>query len=217
MKPSTFVLAALIAVVLFFSNAQAARAAFDPNEPIDILTVVDTDHIKERYTNPSQDQNNPTAINSNSQFMIVTNDAALSGQGTGWLNFRATVGQSIRLFGTSASANSNDAIIIYGVLPSGSPNCPGPYVTSIFDFPFVARHFELPKAVQPSHTFYPYNGLPPNLNRQEFQYLESIIASTTYGVTEEFCIQFALFDRSEGGDEQQLVGYYYWYTQVTVE
>lgn len=42
------------------------------SESINVLIVIDTEYVKAHYPHPSQDQNNPTPIDHNSEFMIAS-------------------------------------------------------------------------------------------------------------------------------------------------
>lgn len=219
MKRLTLIFAALIAMVTFFSNTQPAHAAYDQNKPIDMLVVIDTDSIRDDFQGktPSQDSTKPSPISHASQHMIATNDAAISGQGTADLEIQGVSGEGVRFYSTSASANSQDAVIVYGILQDGTTYCGTTKPTdSAFDFPFITRYFSLEKAAQPSSQPPLYDGLPPNYDTQSFQYLESNLNKSTDGKAQLYCIEFAVFERDGQSGQTSLFGYFYWDPTIIV-
>ena len=86
-------------------------------QQINVLVVIDTEYVKTNYPNPSKDPSHPTGINHNSQFMICTGSRGIvSGQGSADLNFRANPGDLVAFTGVSIYDNSDDAVIVYGIL-----------------------------------------------------------------------------------------------------
>ncbi|KAI5708927.1 hypothetical protein M8J76_006456 [Diaphorina citri] len=84
---------------------------------IEVLTVIDTDQLKEVYEKLPRSKNPdlPTHIGREYAFMITTKSNVNSGQATADLNIKAIVGDTIKWSGTSESNNIDHSIIIYDV------------------------------------------------------------------------------------------------------
>jgi hypothetical protein len=174
------------------------------SQEIDILVVIDTDYVKSNYPNPSQDPNNPTGIDHNSQHMIVSNTNAISGQGTADLNFSAKAGDEVSFRSTSISQNSDDAVIIYNI-----KYWSGDQVFNTFVYDAVTRQ----QAVVPNYNS--ANGLPANTANITFSSFDSKVKSTG---TENFYVQFALYQLDPNNSNNQILfGYYYWDPTITVK
>jgi nematocidal protein AidA len=172
-------------------------------QSMNVLVVIDTDYVKTNYPNPSKDPNNPTGINHNSQFMIATGTrGVISGQGTADLNFRANPGDFVSFFGESVTANADDAVIVYNIKYwSGD---------KVFNT-FVVDAVEREKAVFPNVST--SNGLPAIQGSASFISLDSRVAR---GGTENFYVQFGLYNLADDGETQVLFGYYFWDPTITV-
>ena len=195
-----------------------------PLPPISILAVIDTDAIEDSISsgglNPSTDSSHPSLITpADSEYLIVSSTGAVSGQVTADLELQGQIGQSVKFYAKSASDNSDDAIIVYGISPSGSSYClPGAVPTTAFSFPVVPNFITLDQAAQPSSNPPNYNGLPPRFNKKDFHSFDTSITNTTDGKAEEFCIEFAIYEHPDGNSSQdQLLGYFYWIPSLTIE
>lgn len=173
------------------------------SQAINVLVVIDTEYVKKMYPNPSQNQNSPTGIDHNSQFMICTGSRGIiSGQGTADLNFKANPGDTVAFTGVSIYDNSDDAVIVYNI-----QYWKGDQVFNQFVPDLVTRT----GAVQPNPET--SNGLPPVLAKVNFSSFDSKVRN---GGTENFYVVFALYSLSADGETQQLFGYYYWDPTITV-
>jgi hypothetical protein len=182
------------------TNMDAKNAS---NVNINVLIVIDTDYVKANYPNPSQDPNHPTGINHNSQFMICADPrGVISGQGTADLNFRANVGDYVSFRGISIYGNSDDAVIVYGINYWSGVN--------VFNT-FTCNLVERTGAAVPDTTT--LNGLPARHITVDFTSLDSKVAKAG---TENFYVYFALYQLDSSGENQNLLGYYYWDPTVTV-
>lgn len=172
---------------------------------INVLVVIDTEYVKTHYPNPSQDPANPTGIDHASQFMICTDPrGVISGQGTADLDFRANPGDVVSFAGESIYANSDDAVIVYGIKYWKGDN--------VFN-PFVVNTVKRTGAVQPNTNSPTGNGLPAVQMPTTFITLDSKISGAG---TEGFFVLFGLYALDANGEIQNLVGYYYWDPTVTV-
>ena len=173
------------------------------NLQINVLVVIDTDYVKDHYPNPSKDPARPTGIDHNSQFMICTDPrGGIVNQGTADLQFSAQPGDIVSFTGTSVYANSDDAVIVYGI-----EYWKGDHVFN----PFVPHLVRRNAAVQPDPNT--NNGLPPLQVVQNFSSYDSKVKQSG---TENFYVYFALYVL-EGGQSQQLYGYFYWEPAITVK
>lgn len=173
------------------------------SQQINILAVIDTEYVKSHYPKPSTDLNNPTGIDHNSEFLIATGTRGIiSGQGTADLSFKANSGDYVSFTGTSVYANSDDAVIIYGIkFQSG---------TNVFN-QFVPDYVNRNNAVMPNNTS--SNGLPAVSQKICFASFDSKVSGQG---AERFLVYFALYTLGSDGETQNLLGYYYWDPQITV-
>ncbi len=170
---------------------------------IDVLIVIDTEYVKRNYPKPSQDQNAPTGINHNSQFMIVTGSRGkVSGQGTADLHFEANPRDTVAFRGTSIYANSDDAVIVYGI-----KHHKGDKVLGRFRMDQTVRN----RAVQPDADS--ENGLPPIHRKVNFNNLNAAVQRSG---KEWYYVNFALYTLENDGQTQSLFGYYYWDPSISV-
>lgn len=166
---------------------------------INILITIDTDAVQKSYPNPSKDQNNPTGIAHNMGYMVATGTKINSGQGTGDLSFSALVGDVVRAFATSGSDNFEDAVLLYGM-----PMYSGTQVFSAFNYQNYNR-----KTVIPASTT---TVLPAQIVTETFWFYRADVITAG---TENYKVQFALYNRDDSGTPV-LKGYYYWDPQITV-
>ncbi|MBR8842173.1 MULTISPECIES: inclusion body family protein [Pseudoalteromonas] len=175
------------------------------SESINVLIVIDTEYVKAHYPHPSQDQNSPTPIDHNSEFMIASDPRGIvSGQGTAVLNFRANAGDNVSFSGTSIYGNADDAVIIYGIKQFGG--------TQVFNT-FVTNSVNRTEAAVPNVNSGNNNGLPAAHVSTNFMTLDSKVRNSG---TENFQVQFALYTLSSDGQSQSLLGYYQWDPTITV-
>lgn len=170
---------------------------------IDILVVIDTDYIKANYASihgiKDQDKGNPYAIDHHSEYVVAAGANNITKQGTADITFNAKPNDRISFRGVSAYNNSDDAIIIYGIIPANSG--PKGNVFNPFHYDMVTRAYAVVPVVDSSNsfnttttsiTFYSYNS---TVQKQG---------------TESYIIQFALYTLAEDGETQKLYGYYQW-------
>jgi nematocidal protein AidA len=172
-------------------------------EQINVLVVIDTDYIMENYKSPSKDPNKPTGMNHNSQYMICHDPRGIAGgQGTADLNFNAIVGDLVSFTGTSIYANSDSAVIVYGIKYWQGDNVFGTFVPNLI----TRNRAVMPDPHQPT-------GLPPIQQAISFASFDSRINS---GGTEKFYVYIAVYKLANDGQTQELYGYFYWDPTVTV-
>lgn len=168
---------------------------------INILITIDTDAVKKAYSNPSKDQNNPTAIGHNYGFMVATGTSLNGGQGTGDLSIKALVGDTVRAFATSGSDNFEDSVLLYGMPMYGGTN----QVFGDFKYQSFTK-----SAVVPNSKTAP---LPAKSTEEVFWFFEADVVSKG---TENYKVQFGLYTRDPDTGAPVLFGYYYWDPQITV-
>jgi nematocidal protein AidA len=172
---------------------------------INVLVVIDTEEIKKNYPNPSHDMANPTVINHLSHFMFIAGSRGIiSRQGTADLHFYAHVGNYVSFTGTSIYANSDDAVIVYGIRDHK-----GDQVFS----KFVPNLLTRDRAVMPDPRSPNHNGLPPLQTKITFAGYK---AKVIYSGTKHFHIYIALYTMANDGNTQELFGYYLWTPAITV-
>ncbi len=179
--------------------------ATNNNQPvhIDVLVVVDTDSIIAANPSPSKDPASPTAIDHSHQYMLCHDPrGVISGQATGDLNFKAHPRDSISFVGESISANSQDAVIVYGIQPFRGPNVLNP---------FTVEAFQRQGAVFPNTKT--ANGLPPVSTPASFISFDTTVASVG---TEFYKVLFGLYTLDDDGENQVLYGYFVWDPTITV-
>lgn len=170
---------------------------------IEILVIIDTDSLKDAYPNGgSTDPNNPTQIDHSYEFMYCAG-APSQNAGSGNLSFQAGPGDFVSFYGTSIYANSDDAVIVYGIQPIGNQT----NVFNHFDVDLVTRQ----KAVQPNPDT--QNGIPAIQTQVTFSSLTSRVKQQG---TEGFWIQFGLYKLADDKETQQLYGYFSWDPTIIV-
>ncbi|HEY0612263.1 MAG TPA: inclusion body family protein [Chitinophaga sp.] len=170
---------------------------------IDILIIIDTDRLKQAFPNGgSKDSNNPTPIDHSYEFMYCTG-APSQNAGSGNLSFTANVGDFVSFFGTSIYANSDDAVIVYGIVPiNGQPNLFNPFQVDL-----ITRN----QAVEPNPNT--QNGIPAQTTQITFSSLTSRVKQG--GQSEGYWVQFGLYTLVNG-ETQQLYGYFAWDPTIIV-
>ncbi len=161
---------------------------------INLLVTIDTDHVIKDFPDPSTDQNNPSGLEHKYQYMVVSDNKELSGEGGADLNFSAEVGDHVRIHGTSEYANFEKSILIYKIQKFGGEEVFSPFNSSTYT----------KSTPEPSGP----NVLPAkNVDRDYWFYEANVVKRGT----ESYQIWFALY---VDGD---LYGYFYWDPTITVE
>lgn len=171
---------------------------------ISVICVVDTYSLMAAYPNPSQDWTTPTTISAENQYLIASSPrGVVSGQGTGALDFAAIPRDVVSFYGLSASTNSDDAVLIYGVKSvSGS-------VFNAFSYNAVT----ITGAATANLKSTTNNGLPALFEPLTVASLDAFVRRQG---TEVFQLQFALYTMGSDGETQQIFGYYQWDPSITV-
>lgn len=167
---------------------------------INVLIALDTDRVKASIPNPSQDSTHPTPIAHNYGYMVASGTTIVSGQGTGDLNFNASVGDTVRAFAVSGSNNFEDAVLLYGM-----PKFRDTQVMS----PFNYLGFEGKSTILPQVTGAP---LPGVVKKETFWFYQ---ASVIDPGTEGYQVQFGLWAR-DAAEKPALYGYFQWDPTITV-
>lgn len=155
-----------------------------------IHITINTEKIKEKHPKPSQDSNSPTLISHTNCYMVGNNDV-LYGNGTGELNLQMPVGNLLHVYGSSASSNFEDSILLYTITHLAGPR--------IFEFQ-GSNQYEADGLV-PSGT----DTLPGDIIRDTtFNFLELTVVS---GGMELHGLSFALYDTDNFG-KPHLFGYF---------
>ncbi len=175
------------------------------SKTINVLIVLDTDLVKAQ--NPpkrDQDQNQPTDIGHNFGYMVASGTTTIgSSQGTGMLNFNAIDGDTVRAFAVSGSDNFEDSVLLYGM-----QRFDGDTVMS----PFNYINFPDKSTIVPKKATDPLPG-PGTIAAESFWFFQGTVV-TNRG-TEQYRVQFALYDRDVKG-APQLYGYFQWDPTITV-
>jgi nematocidal protein AidA len=178
---------------------------------ISILFVVNTDPIINYYTKagiaPSTVSTAPTqlpnldSIKGSLRMICDSPRGITSGQGSYDLNFKAYKNDQVQFAGTSIEANSDSAVIVYGLTRRSGDNV---FDEEGFKQDFVVRN----KAVVPSSG----SGVPPALKAINFATFKNTVK---WPGTESYDLKFALYNLKEG-EEQVLYGYFVWDPTITV-
>jgi len=165
---------------------------------IHVTIVIDTKYIKNKYEG-NDDPDNPKGIDHGSQYMLVNSEHVVDGQGTADLNFKAESGDLVLFHGTSMQANSEDAVIVYGIEHW--------YGANVFN-DFRYSTININEAVMPSVGG---NGLPPEWTAINFLSYDARVIKEG---KEHFKVKIAVYERS--GDKQVIYGHYLWDPTITV-
>lgn len=166
---------------------------------INITTIVNTGYVIQNYKNPSQNPKSPTPIDHNSEYMVATYGAALSGTAGATLVVGAQPGSFINWFGVSESNNFNNEIIIYG-----APFYSG---TQVFTTP---TFIQSANTIMVPPTGYPNS--PATSQQVTAWYLNAVV--NAYG-TGNYQMQFGLYIPNNSGG-MSLYGYFQWDPTVQV-
>jgi hypothetical protein len=175
---------------------------------IDVMIVIDTGAVVAANPSPSTDPNNPTGIAHGTQYMICSDPRGIvSGQGTGDLNFNASPGDFVSFAAQSVTANAEDAVIIYNIVPFSG--------TNVLDSLSVDT-VSITGAVFPNSTVSAPNvGIPPVQQPASFN---TVDARVKQAGTEGYKVSFGLYqlDPNSNNENQILLGYYSWDPTITV-
>lgn len=161
------------------------------NEIINVQIIIDTDKIINEHRAPSNDQNNPTLLGHQYQFMVVSNSEKIIGQENADLKFQGEHGDLLRFYVTPDDCMYMDAFL-YGVKKIG-----GNHVFS--DFSFKAGRRNSVKSNEGS------SPIPPLIYEVPFYFYEAWIENTG---TVSLEIRFALYKRVRGHENPILHGYF---------
>ncbi|MBN3341821.1 inclusion body family protein [Pectobacterium brasiliense] len=173
------------------------------NNVINVIVIIDTDRIinDPNIHSVSKDPAHPTQIGHQYSYMVAPNQSVKSGEGTGDLNIQANRDDVIRWTGLSESCNSDSSVLIYGL-----PRYAGNTVFTGVEFVNSGR-----LEVEPQETNHT-SPLPVKLTEQKHWYAQATINELG---TENYQVQFALYYRPHGGN-QELYGYFQWDPTITV-
>jgi hypothetical protein len=173
-------------------------------QSIRVLIVVDTDEIIATY-GPNRDPSLAKTLSHDDTIAMCTDARSkVHGQGTGKLSFSAHVRDVISVTGTSGSANSQDAVIVYSLDP--------PVDGHVFA-PSQAAFYTRTGAVEPNPDSPARNGFPPISKAANFSNF-SVTAKARGAAPLAFA--FALYTLADDGENQTLFGYYTYHFSVTV-
>jgi hypothetical protein len=178
---------------------------------IEILIVIDTDYVKSHYPQqPAQNEQSPdkvVGIDHSSQFMVCVDPRGINNvnnkttQATADLNFNAKVKDSISIRGVSIYGNSDDAVIVYGIVHGGGDTVLNPFVTGA-----ITRG----QGVIPTKP----NGVPATHGPVTVMGMNTIVQKIG---TEHFLVNFGLYIVDPNHDDNQIFyGYFQWDPTITV-
>jgi hypothetical protein len=173
-------------------------------EQVNVLVVIDTNYIIGNYPNPSTNPKKPTAVDRNGLYMIGASPQGVGGgQGTAGLEFRANAGDVASFTGISISANSDAAVILYGMTFWKDEQVLKPRGR----LQKVTRHGAvMPDPIKP-------DGLPPT--QQSISYTSYQVEIQQAGEA-HFSVYIAVYVLAGDGQTQELYGYFCWHPSVTV-
>lgn len=174
------------------------------SEQVNVLVVIDANYIIGNFPNPSTNPKKPTAVDRNGLYMIVASPQGVGGgQGTADLDFRANAGDVVSFTGTSISANSGAAVILYDIKLRKGEQTLEPRGR--------LQKTTLPGAVMPDPA--KPDGLPPT--QQSISYTSYQVEIQQAGKA-RFSIYIAIYTLAGDGQTQELYGYFCWHPSVTV-
>ena len=174
-------------------------------EIINVMIVIDTDKLmKDHPKQENPDQNRPEFIGHDYEYMIASNNSAITGSGGADLEFKAYVGDVVRFNMTSEFANFENPVIMYNLEKNTSRN-PNDDVFG----PFASKVFHK-NGVVPEVGNSP---LPTSCEKLPFWFYQSDVLETG---TEFFNIYFVLYYRERGNPCPQVYGYYAWDPTIIV-
>lgn len=165
---------------------------------INVNIIIDSSRLINDFKSPSKDQNNPTGIGHNYQFMVVSDGASITGQGTGDLSFVAKQGDIVRFYATSEYNNFDNPVILYNLFKFGGDD--------VFQNPnFTLENFPGADIVVPTK----FNPLYTKKATQNFWFAQNTVNAK--GV-ENYGLRFALYD-----SDLNIYGYFSWDPQITAK
>ncbi|MBP0017515.1 MAG: DNA-directed RNA polymerase subunit beta [Cyanobacteria bacterium SBLK] len=218
----------------FFFNVQTSEARADRSKPkegdlINVLAVIDTAYFT-NFSNPSTDPDNPTTCYNpynpadhcsswrHHVFLVANDPRGIYSssadtpddnyQGTARLNLIANVNDRVSFQGTSASLNSKDTAIVYGITP---------YRGDVFD-PFTIQPFTQTNAVALTNPIEIVKNGDKTLNiTKSTQHFAPLVATVKQKGTELYWIDFAVYKLADDDRTQNLYGYFRWEPDITVQ
>ena len=214
MKRFAFVFAAFFAVVTFLASTQfAAPVLAEESKDIHVLMVVDTDKLLAKGLSGSEDQEHPQNVNHpDVTYLFSTDSTAEPGtQGKYDLMLDADLEDNVIFSGMSASGNSRDIVIVYGLsnlgkeYPSYFPGCTDTVLERLG-----------PEVLSRPNEYVPSipNILPPAKANTKF---------VTYAGTvdmegcEAYALDFAFYKLKTDNKTYDFKGYYRWEPKIKVE
>ncbi|MFK0731427.1 MAG: inclusion body family protein [Gloeotrichia echinulata GP01] len=171
---------------------------------INVLVVIDTEHIKVIYPIPSQDKTKPTPVDCNSQFIIISGSPKIiSGSETSKLQLPAKPGDNVSFRCTSSYANSVDAAIIYR-MPLQENHV---FECISFQPNFVTRNCAISDPEQPDGQAIKYKSITS----------VSYESKVSRVGTENLRFYIALYTLADDGNTQNLFGYFSWDIAITLQ
>jgi hypothetical protein len=169
------------------------------NKIININIIIDTSRLMTSFPGGgSKDQNNPTGIDHTYQYMVVSDGAAISGQGTGDLSFQATQGDVVRFYATSEYNNYDNPVVLYQLFKFGGQD--------VFINPnFTLEQFPGVDTVVPQS----FNPLVTKIAQQDFWFAQNTVNQKG---TENYGLRFALYN-----SDNALFGYFSWDPVITAK
>lgn len=168
------------------------------NKIINVNIVIDTTRLMTNYPNPSKDQNNPTGIDHTYQYMVVSDNASISGQGTGDLSIQATQGDIVRFYATSEYNNYDQPVILYKLFKFGG--------TDVFMNPnFELQNFPGSDTIVPTG----FNPLVTQKSTANFWFAQNTVNQKG---TENYGLCFGLYDSN-----MNLFGFFSWDPAITAK
>lgn len=176
------------------------KAENGTNVITNIQIIIDTDKVIREHPSPSQDPNNPTGLAHSYQYMVVSGNQSIAGQGTPDLNFLAFPGDIVRMTMASEYNNLDNPLLIYDIRKFGSSD----QVLGKFSSQNVNTKTVVPQVGDVV--------LPPVIEERKFWYFQADVI--THG-TENYQVWFAMYQRVRGGNPT-LFGFFYWDPTITV-
>ncbi|MBP0017504.1 MAG: inclusion body family protein [Cyanobacteria bacterium SBLK] len=202
-----------LAVMTFFCAAPTKAFAQTQTDNVEILIVIDTQYIKDTYGRAGT-VDNPKGVNHHSQYMIADYNHVVEGQGTADLVIKAGPRDTVKFTATSTTANSDDAVIVYGIEHWDKSDCYGHGPSIPIMNPPTSNIIYMEKAVMPSPGG---DGLPPTQKEASFASLDSQLNGRKGA--ECYKAKIAIFSLNDDQVSQgpDAYGYYYWDPAVIVE
>jgi hypothetical protein len=174
------------------------------SEQVNVLFVIDTNYIVDKYPSPSKSPKKPTIVDHDGLYTIVASpQGVVDGQGAAGLDFRAHAGGVASFTGTSISASSDAAVILYDIKLRKGEQALKPRGR--------LQKITLHGAVMPDPT--KPDGLPPA--RQSVSYTSYQVEIRQAGKA-SLSVYIAVYVLAGDGQTQELYGYFCWHSSVTV-